>query len=257
MLSEACLNVKPLRKRVAWNLYQQRDLRFAAVIHATSEAERDDCMRRGLTQAIEIVPNGCDLPPDSALPLPRAFPVGRGKPFAIALGRIDPVKGLDVLVEAWHQAAPLDWPLVIAGAGEWKYVQEVKHLIAVAGLSERVHLIGEVDEQQKWSMLAAAGFLVNASRSENFGLAIAEALASGTPVVATQGTPWQIVQRERCGWWVEGTCAGIADAIRQATALADDQRNQMGQRGRLLVSTQFAWSSVAAKMLACYEQALR
>ncbi|QDV69509.1 Mannosylfructose-phosphate synthase [Rosistilla carotiformis] len=258
MLSMACMGTKPVRKSVAWRLYQRQDLQRAALIHATSTAEREDCLQRGLRSPVHVIPNGCELPSTAVLQRrPKSLPVSDGQPFAIALGRVDPVKGLDTLIDAWEIAAPRSWRLLIAGPGNPEHVDSLRRRIANAGLSELVHWIGPLEEGDKWAALRAASFLVNASKSENFGMAIAEALACETPVIATQGTPWDIVERERCGWWVEGTIGGVATAIRLASAKSEVQLREMGQRGRCLVSKQFDWSSVASKMLACYEQAMR
>lgn len=257
MLSEACLRVKSWRKSIAWNLYQRRDLNSAAMLHATSDAEHADCRRRGVAVPIHVIPNGCDPPVESDVAECITLPAGCTRPFAVALGRVDPVKGLDVLVDAWQQAAPSSWQLIIAGPGERGQTEALCRRIEGAGLVGRVHWIGALDDKQKWSVLAAASFLINASRSENFGIAIAEALSAGNPVIATRGTPWEIIEQKQCGWWVEGTVAGLAEAIRQATSKSGAQLNEMGQRGSQLIAEQFAWTNVAKKMLACYEQAMR
>jgi glycosyltransferase involved in cell wall biosynthesis len=90
------------------------------------------------------------------------------------------------------------------------------------------------------------------SHSENFGIVVAEALASGVPVITTRGTPWRDLIEHRCGWWEEIGASPLAAALEAATALSDDERRAMGQRGRELVERKYSWQRVAADMKAVY-----
>jgi len=96
-------------------------------------------------------------------------------------------------------------------------------------------------------------FSVLPSRSENFGIAVAEALAAGIPVVTTKGTPWSEI-RGRCGWWVDVN----ADAIAQALAAADcisptPSVRQWRARGRALVAEKYQWKAVGRVMATVYK----
>ena len=120
-----------------------------------------------------------------------------------------------------------------------------------------MHFAGPVEGEAKASLLARAKTVVLPSKSENFGNAVAEALAHGTPVVATRGTPWSELGPRRCGWWVDADEESLASAIRQALVLDEHESTEMGNRGRAWMAASFSWDSVAQKMATFYEQVLR
>jgi glycosyltransferase involved in cell wall biosynthesis len=109
---------------------------------------------------------------------------------------------------------------------------------------------------EKWSLLGTADAFVLPSYSENFGIAIAEALSSGLPVITTQGTPWSEIAVRKCGWWVKADRASLEGALREMMRLSDEERKEMGIRGRRLVEEKFAWPAVARQMRGVYAWAL-
>ena len=294
MLTAWALQFRGWKKKLAWHLYQRRDLQAASVLHATSRAEADGFRMLGLQQPIAIIPNGVTLPPaprpsdergiqgggiprlpgsspvtDAPTPRPTDSPPHRNT--ALFLGRIHPVKGLLDLVGAWAalrksggpgatggSQSPVvrdqlsAWRLVIAGGDENGHRREVEAAIRERGLENEFVFVGEVSAAQKWEIYQDADLFVLPSRTENFGMAIAEALACGLPVITTKGTPWQELATHRCGWWVEPAVEPLASALREATALTDAERQEMGRRGRKLVEENYTWPAAAAKMLAVY-----
>ena len=91
------------------------------------------------------------------------------------------------------------------------------------------------------------------THSESFGIVVAEALAHGLPVLTTTGSPWSMLPEQGCGWWVEATVDGIAEALRQATTLDPEELYAMGAKGRALVIAEFGWKRIADLMLSTYE----
>jgi glycosyltransferase involved in cell wall biosynthesis len=81
---------------------------------------------------------------------------------------------------------------------------------------------------------------------------IAEALASGVPVITTRETPWREIAERRCGWWIEVGDEPLAAALREAMALSDEARGQMGTRGRRLVEERYSSAGVAERMMRLY-----
>jgi glycosyltransferase involved in cell wall biosynthesis len=246
MLSTWCLNNKSMRKRLAWWSYQQCDLQRADCIHATSDAESTDVRCSGLSTPIAMIPHGCEFPPSG-------FAKRRSNPkLAVCITRIHPVKGLEDLLEAWASVRPVGWQLAIAGPDSTGYGEQLREHMKRLRLSESVRLIGAVDGAGKWDLLSRAQLSVSASHSENFGMSIAESLAAGTPVITTQGTPWESVVDHRCGWWVPVGREALAGAIREVVSLAPADLAKMGERGSELIRRRHSWDAVASRIAAVY-----
>ncbi|MEO0560128.1 MAG: glycosyltransferase [Bacteroidota bacterium] len=247
MVSPWALAQGAAKKRIAWTLYQKRDLSRAALLHATSDAEAGAIRALGLRVPIATIPNGVDFPPASSSPA-RAIDLRT----ALFLGRIHPVKGLLDLVHAWDRVRPPGWRLVMAGPDENSHQLEVELAIRDAGLDDAITLIGPIEDGAKWDLYRTADLFVLPSHSENFGIVVAEALACGVPVITTTGTPWSQLSTHACGWQVETGPDGLTGALSEAVGLPDDQRRNMGERGRQLVETQYAWTRAAEQMIEAY-----
>jgi glycosyltransferase involved in cell wall biosynthesis len=253
MLEPWALAHKAWKKRFAWWVYQLRDLMSSKVLHATSEPEAKNLRRLGLAQPIAVIPNGVHTPAVGLSERTLGDPPVR---TALFLGRIYPVKGLLNLVHAWAQVAPEGWRCVIAGPDESGHQAEVERAIRDQGLEKQFHFPGSIQDDKKWELLAKADLFVLPSFSENFGIAVAEALASGVPVITTKSTPWPELVTRRCGWWVDIGVEPLAAALREAMALSDGERREMGLRGRRLVEEKYSWPRIAREMLSVYEWVL-
>jgi glycosyltransferase involved in cell wall biosynthesis len=235
------------KKRLAWYLYQRRDLRSADVLQATSQQETRHLRGQGLQQPIAVIPNGVPLP-DARKTEP---PEGEER-TALSLSRIHPQKGLPMLLKAWTDVRPDGWRLVIAGPGEDGHRAELERQTRRLGLEETVSFPGAIPDDEKWRHYRTADLFVLPTHSENFGIVVAEALASGVPAITTTGAPWQELETERCGWWTAIGTEALAQALREAVALSDEERLAMGRRGRALVAERYSWEHVAEQMRAVY-----
>ena len=252
MLEPWALRHKAWKKRVAWQVYQERDLRRAASHHATSEREADHLRRLGLGVPITTIPNGIDIPSWPELCRLRSAHLSRKNKIALFLGRLYPVKGLPMVVEAWARVRPKGWNLVIAGPDEAGHRTEIERTVRRHGLTEQVSLPGSVALQDRLSVYATADLFVLPSYSESFGMAIGEALACGLPVVTTTGTPWSQITVRGCGWYVTPTVEGLAGALRNATSSDAATLINMGLIGREYVAEEFGWQAVAKRMIELY-----
>ncbi len=111
---------------------------------------------------------------------------------------------------------------------------------------------GPLYGEEKAKALAEADLFILPSRTENFGIAVAEALGAGLPVITTKGTPWSEIAGS-CGWWVDVNAAAIAKALADGMRLSDEERAAMGARGRELVAAKYQWESVGRAMAGVYE----
>lgn len=115
---------------------------------------------------------------------------GQAKPLRLlAVGSIIPRKAFDILIEALAGLVDLDWSLTIAGGHEHapETTKALRTRIDALGLSDRVDLPGDLHRDALQALFAGAGLFVSSSLYEGYGMALAEAVACGLPIVATTG----------------------------------------------------------------------
>jgi glycosyltransferase involved in cell wall biosynthesis len=254
MLETWALKHRWLKKKLAYLLYQRRDLARAARIHATSPGEVASIERLNLGVPIELITNAVDLPALDEQVVPnRASTMRR----ALFLSRIHPVKGLENLIRAWCKLQKPGWECWIVGPGEMAYVSQLKQLCQDLGGASTMSFHAGVSDNDKWEVLRTADLFVSPSHSENFGMAIAEALGCGIPVITTRNTPWEEIETNSCGWWIEGGQEALESALSQAMSISDSQRQQMGKRGSALISNKYCWPAAARKIFELYGSLLK
>lgn len=238
------------KKRAMWALLQGRVVKAAACLHATAEEEYRELRALGLRQPVCVIPNGVDVPALSALDEPE--PLGAPR-LVLYFGRLHVKKGIDRLIQAWAAIAPSrpSWALCIAGPDDRGHERELRSL-ASALRAPRVTFLGPVYGDAKRALYRRAALHVLPSHSENFGMTVAESLASGTPVITTRATPWSGLLREGCGWWIEPGLEPLVEALRVATRLEREELLRFGARGRRWMQRDFGWERVAVQMGAVY-----
>ncbi|MGE3277954.1 MAG: glycosyltransferase [Vicinamibacterales bacterium] len=251
MLLPAALGHDRTRKRLSWLLNDRRVVARAAAFHATSAQEADVLRRYARGRDIATIPNGVDIPPQPAsAPWPSGGPAP-GVPYVAMLGRLHPIKRLDLAIEAFRRlrARRPDVCLVIAGPDE----AGLRQGFEAAGNTPAtgVHWLGMVDDAARTSLLAHARALVMCSDSESFGMSAAEAMAAGVPVVITRTCPWAGVETEGAGAFVPQRADAVADAL-EALLQSPEGARAAGARGRLWMQREFDWGRIAVRMSALY-----
>lgn len=246
MLAPRAFTINRYKKLPLWWLYERRGLQAASVLHATSLQEASGFRAMGLTAPIAIIPNGVDLPEC-------IDPRTGGRKTALFLSRIHRIKGLLNLVEAWRVVRPEGWRVIIAGPSADNHEMEVRAAVQQAGLGDCFEFVGPVYGEKKSSLYREADLFLLPSYSENFGNAVAEALAHGVPVITTTGAPWSDLRDHDCGWWIDVGVPSLSEALRAATSLSSEELRAMGMRGRRLVEVRYSWPSVAMEMKKVYE----
>jgi glycosyltransferase involved in cell wall biosynthesis len=239
------LRHKSWKKRPYWFALERAHLEGAAAIHATADMERDAVLQVLPRARVFVVPNGME-------PISDLGATNRLENRIVFLGRLHKKKGFDVLVPALARVAR-EMPeveTVVAGPdedGEWA---RVERLVEASVPRPKLRYVGPVNGTDRFRLLAESTVFVLPSHSENFGMTVVEAMACGTPVVVSRNCPWEVIEREGAGLWVENT----PDAV--ATALLRVLRNPstaagMGEAGRS-IAAKFGWSSVGQSMAAEY-----
>jgi len=235
---------KPAAKRV-WEAVCQALRSDKVMLHCTSPAEAEASANRMRGAETFILPNGVELPSISE-PAPDRSPLEELN--LLFLGRLHPQKGIDRLLEACAKlvrGSELAWKLCIAGGCSDGYDRVIQTKITELELGDLVRMVGHVDGADKERLFCEADVLVAPSHRENFGIAVAEALARARPVIVSRGMPWSIVQEQGCGLWVDNDPDSLAAAIEK---IAGEARDEMGARGRAYVERQLDWAAIALQM---------
>ena len=116
-----------------------------------------------------------------------------------------------------------------------------------------MQLIGGVYGDEKWRLFQTSDFFVLPTHSENFGLAIAESLASGTPVITTMGTPWNDLNSSNAGAWIEIGTQPLVETLRRFLSLSDEELETMGRNGRKLIGNKYSAKVMAEEMMEVYQ----
>lgn len=250
MLGAEALRFSAIKKRLFWLAVQNRALSQASLIHATSEQEATEIRKAGITVPSVVVPNGVDIPP----PPTRQKRANTSRTI-LSLGRIHKKKGLDRLIAAWApiERAHPEWLVRIVGPNEGGHAEELIKLIAELGCT-RVHIEDPIFGQEKLEAYRESDVFVLSTQNENFAMTVAESLAAGTPVISTKGAPWAGLEENNCGLWIDHGPEPLTAALRQVLQMSDEERTNMGLRGRDWMARDFSWDGVASSLLCAYRQ---
>ena len=230
--------LKHLKKLLYWPWAEYRVLRDATAVLFTSEEERR-LARESFSRyrCREVVVNYGTAAPEVDLAEARedflkGFPQLRDESFLLFLGRLHEKKGIEELIRACA-AVPVG-RLVIAGpCAREDYRQELIGLTNEVGGAERVTFTGMLSGAQKWGAFAAAEVFILPSHQENFGIAIAEALACSRPVlISNKVNIWREIVEDGCGFAEEDDLAGTKRLLERWGATAPDERATMSDRAR-------------------------
>lgn len=246
------------KKRIALRLVELANLRFADAIVVSSRLEREGVERIAPSLADRIVEISPGLDGRAADFFQReARPTGSDRRTILCVARLHPIKGLHHLVEAFERIAGAygAWDLLIVGPLEdLAYVRQLNEIVLQAGLTSRVTLVGTLSDEALWRTYLRADVFVLPSTSENFGLAVLEALAAGVPVITTKGTIWNELESEGCGWWVDPDADHLGKALTQALALSDASRREMGARGAALAAKRYSQEQLGSRLSDLYRR---
>ncbi len=239
------LLIAPFSKNIDW--------------HATCEAEKQDILRLFPNANISIVPNGVDVSEYNIyneLSKKQYLKQYISKEIEashiiVSMSRLHAKKGFDILIKSFDEVLK-QYPnsiLLIAGPDEGEE-QKLKNLILDLELERSIYLVGSISGQDKIDFLANADLFVLPSHNENFGNVYIESLASGTPIIASTGTPWEEVEAYNCGRWVENSAEKTTSAILE---MLKKDRKEMRINSKKLAQ-KYDWKYIAMQFRDVYKR---
>lgn len=228
--------LKHIKKWMYWPWAEYRVLRDAQAVLFTCEEERVLARESfWLYRCNEVVVSYGTATPkgDPELELQEfytRYPDLRGKKVALFMGRVHPKKGCDLLIDAFAQvlAQQPDWHLVIAGPDQVGWQEQLNFRAAQLGLAPRITWTGMIGGSMKWGTLRAAEVFVLPSHQENFGIAVAEALAAGAPaLISNKVNIWREIESDGAGIAANDTLEGTCKLLQSYVEMPQEQKSAM------------------------------
>ncbi|HEY9643198.1 MAG TPA: hormogonium polysaccharide biosynthesis glycosyltransferase HpsP, partial [Coleofasciculaceae cyanobacterium] len=264
-LDPADLQKKRQLKRLYAALLERPNLAGAAALHFTSDQEAKVSERFGTITRDLVMPLGVNpsTPVETeAVDLVRQrLGIPRDRPMILFMSRIDPKKGLDLLLPALEQLQAENhlFHLVLAGANpqDPAYETQIRLRVQASSLATCTTFTGFVSGASKAALLQAADLFVLPSYYENFGIAIAEAMAAGVPVIISdQVHIWRDIEQSQSGWVTPCTVAALTHALRSALTHPAD-RQQRGAHAQAYALQHYSWDAIAQAMITTYQEILK
>ena len=256
MLEPWSLSQKKLKKKIALLIYQKRILLKSMALHATSKEEVSSIRNCGINNPVINIPNGIDL---ETYPKEIDTKKKYNSKKIVFLSRIHKKKGIEFLLEAFCQLNVQfkdGWTIDIIGEGDNDYLASLRKRIAQLGLDDYVNFRGAIYGSEKNAALINSTFYVLPTFSENFGIAIAEALACYCPVITTTGAPWNELLNRNAGDWIELSIDNLARSLEKMMSLSLKEYDTVSQNAKSLVTNRYSSNSLAAQMFDCYKSLL-
>ncbi|MBD0309115.1 MAG: glycosyltransferase, partial [Microcoleus sp. T1-bin1] len=273
MLDPADLQKKKRLKQIYATLLERPNLAGAAAIHFTSKEEAKISERFGLDCTAKMtVPRDLDF--TGKMPVPRDLVIPLGVtaglfpkrlresqvPVILFMSRIEPKKGLDLLITALESilGSGIEFHFILAGSNpqDADYERQIKVKIYNSSLAKYTTITGFVSGDLKVELLTKADLFVLPSYYENFGIAVAEAMAAGLPVVISDRIHIaEDIQQAEAGWVGPLEVGAIANSIKSAL-LNPQERQRRGLNGKEYAKKHYNWEAIAQQTIDAYQQIL-
>ena len=252
-LADAAVNGRFV-KRIAFFLYGVL-FKKRIVFHGTSVKEIKEIKSTlGKCQTVHL-PNYLELSPRINCPQ---------KHILLYLGRISPIKSLDKLIDALKRSKTFmqsDYIFLMAGRAfvseEIAYEDRLRKKVYELGLRERVIFLGAVGGAKKDELLSETYFSFLVSESENFGNVVVEAMAQGTPVVTSKGTPWAVLKERSLGYSVDNNPDTLSKVIDEIISLPEPYYQDLRARVYEFCKEEFSVYDNVDKWMNVYESLLK
>lgn len=254
-LCEWSLQQSQLRKHIYLNVIERSNLLHSQSLHFTAEQEREEFHQLGLNISNFVLPHGVNIPaiiPNAQEQLHKILQIPDYVPIILFMSRIHPKKGLEYLIPALGKLKAFNFALAIAGSGESDYVDHIQDLLAEYQISDRTYWVGFVNGEAKNLYLQGADLFALTSHSENFGISVIESLASGTPVLITDGVAVSpMVKEQDLGYVTKLNIEAIASIMEEFFQHPHNAK-QKGDRAQQYIAEHYSWAKIADSLMNIY-----
>ncbi|MFE1747916.1 hormogonium polysaccharide biosynthesis glycosyltransferase HpsP [Coleofasciculus sp. H7-2] len=258
-LDPADLRKKKRIKQIYAALLERPNLAGAAGIHFTSLQEAKISERFGTSTPDVVIPLGVKQP--MMLPKGQArrhFGISEDRLLLLFMSRIDPKKGLNLLIPALEKLLEegANFHFVLAGGNpqDPAYENKIREQLQASRLGDRTTITGFVTGESKTALLQDADLFVLPSYYENFGIAVAEAMCNGTPVVISdQVYIWEEIQQAEAGWVCACDVDSLTEQLRDSLADASE-RQRRGINAQEYALKNYSWKAIAQATIKAYEK---
>lgn len=256
MLTPWALNHQRSKKQV-YSFIERYNFRGAIAAHCATIDESENVRNFQVPTPTFVAPYGVNLPqvyPNARQELRQKYQIPASVPIITFFSRLHAKKRPDLLIQALKQVvnSQKNFHLLLAGSGTLEYEQYLQQLVHKYGLEDQITFVGFITGKEKDILLQGADIFVLPSFSENFGIAVAEAMAAQLPVIITPGV--QIapdVASAQAGFVIPGEMEPLVRAICQ---LIENPilRERMGENGQKLVENRYSWHAIATQLSQVY-----
>lgn len=247
------------KKNIYLRLLERRNLKSAARVHFTSTSEQQQAVHKFPELTPMQVPLGIftsEIVPAAGSALRKQWNLKPEQAILAFVSRIHPKKGLETLFDALAEINEKQFTLIVAGDGEAQYIEHLKHRVQQLNLQKNIQWAGFVNGHAKDVLLQGADLFVLTSHSENFGIAVLEALAVGTPCLVTKGVALAAeIERGKMGYVASQSRISIAENLSQAFNNLQNSKGDvaaMSQHAKNYVEQNYQWQSIADRIATEY-----
>jgi len=246
--------LKALKKKVYWALFEGRVVNKADNVLFTSEEEKVLARKSFFSYSPKerVVAYGSSESNVEAslarINFEKQFPELSSKKFALFLSRVHEKKGIDMLIEALGalESMPDDFSLVIAGPDGNGLKAKLEKQVQRLGLKDRVVWLGMLSGDVKWGAYYSSDVFVLPSHQENFGIVVAEALSTSTPVLITNKINiWREIEMAGAGFVENDDVEGVGRLLKKWLSLPKSERQVMSSKAKACYVKNFSISSAA------------
>jgi glycosyltransferase involved in cell wall biosynthesis len=258
--------LKHLKKLLYWRPFQYPVLRDAMAVLFTSKIEKEQALlsfRLNQWNGI-VVPYGCNPPSGDPVLQTEAFhafsPAVRDRRFLLFMGRIHEKKGCDLLIDAFSRIASeaSDLDLVIAGPDQVGWKNTLEKQAEGLGIRNRIHWPGHLQGDAKWGAFRACEAFILPSHQENFGIAVAEAMACGRAVlISDKVNIWQDIANDQAGLVESDTAEGVCRMLRAWLQLSEPEKAAMSARASACFAKRYSMRETARALRSMFEKELQ